>query len=93
MISAGNNVAVGVSGDGDEILYVVGRRHQAVREEEGLKVGAFGRAESGDRLEADNNGLDDWRAVGEQGDVEEVDEVVPCILAPQDAYGEAGAPA
>ena len=49
VISAGDDVAVGVLGDGDEILDVVGRRRRAVREEEGLEVGELGRAESGDR--------------------------------------------
>ena len=49
MISAGDEVAVGVSGDEDEILDVVGRRRRAVREEEGHEVSALGRTEASDR--------------------------------------------
>ena len=37
-----------VSGDGDEILNVVGRQRQAAQEKGGLRVGALGRAELGD---------------------------------------------
>ena len=66
VISAGN-VAVGVLGDGDEILDVVRRRCQAVREEEVLEVGVFGRMEASDQSEVSNDGLDKHRAVGEQG--------------------------
>ena len=93
MISAGDEVAVGVSGDEDEILDVVGRRRRAVREEEGHEVSALGRTEASDRWEAADDGLDNRRAVGERGDREEVDEVVPGLLAPQGADGEAGLPA
>ena len=39
------------------------------------------------------DGLDKRRAVGERGDGEEVDKVVPGLLVPQGADGEAGAPA
>ena len=49
MISVDNDVAVRVLGDGDEILDVAGRWHQAIREEESLKVGTLGRAEVSDR--------------------------------------------
>ena len=90
MISAGNDVAVSVSGDGDEILDVVGRRCLAVWEEEGRKVGALDRAELGYRWEAANDVLDKQRAFSERGDGEEVDEVVPGLLVPQGAGGEAG---
>ena len=48
MISVGDDVAVGVSGDGDEIINVVGQWRRSVRKEEGLEIGAHGRAESGD---------------------------------------------
>ena len=93
VITVGNDVAVGVSGDGDDILDVVERRHQAVRDEEYLEVGALGRTDSGYREEADDGGLDKRRAVGERGNKEEVDEVIPGLLAPQGADGEASAPA
>ena len=93
MISLGNDVAVGVSGDGDEILNNVGWRRQNVCEEEGLKVGALGRAEASDPQEVYNDGLNKQRAVGEWGNVEDMEKVVPGLLAPQDADGEAGAPA
>ena len=42
VICAGDDVVLGVLGDGDEILA------RSVREEEGLKIGALGHAESGD---------------------------------------------
>ena len=48
MISAGDDVALVILGDGNEILDVVRRRRQAVREEEGIKFGALGREELGD---------------------------------------------
>ena len=63
MISVDNDVAVRVLGDGDEILDVAGRWHQAIREEESLKVGTLGRAEVSDRWEAADNNFGDQRTV------------------------------
>ena len=73
MISASNNVEVGVLGDGDEILDVVGQRHRAVWEEEGLEFGALGHAELGDQREAADDGLNKRRDVSERGDGEDVE--------------------
>ena len=83
----GDNVAVGVSSNGDEILKVVGRQCRSVQEEEGLKVGALVYAESGYQLEAAGDGLNEQRAVSERGDGDEVDKVVPGLLVPRGADG------
>ena len=40
---------VGVSGDGDEILSVIGQRFRSVREEEGHEFSMFDRAEVSDK--------------------------------------------
>ena len=49
MIVAANNVSVGVSGDGEEILNVIERRQRAIWEEDGLDFGAIGCAYPEDR--------------------------------------------
>ena len=89
----GEEVAIGILGNEDEILDVIRQRRRDVREEEGFEFGTLGRAESGDPLEAADGGLDNKRAVGEQENREEVEKVVPGLLAPQGADGEASAPA
>ena len=49
VISASDDIDVGGLGDGDDILDVFRRRSRAVREEEGIEVGALGHTELGDR--------------------------------------------
>ena len=92
VIIAGDNVAFGVSGNGEYILNVIGQRRRAVQEEEGLEVGALVCAEPRNLLEAADDGLDKQRAVCERGDREEMD-VFPGLVASQGTDGEAGAPA
>ena len=47
----------------------------------------------GDRGETADNGLNEWMNVGEGGDGEEVDEVVPGLLVPRGVDREADVPA
>ena len=63
---------------------------RAIQEEEGLDIGTLCRVEPGDRGETADNGLNKRRNFGEGGDGEEVEEVVPVLLALQDADREAG---